>query len=89
MQPPLSMTKLKLILNAQGLTQLDLHNKSKKMCIVPIPKYALSKIYTGKLKNFSVPTLIKLCKCLNLTPNDIVSVAEYDELFKQGKSKEN
>lgn len=66
------MTKLQRILNERGMSQVNLYSLIKEKCNTPIGLDRISNIASGKLKNYNVNTLLKLCIALDCTPNDIV-----------------
>jgi len=33
------------------------------------------------MKNYQIPTLIKICQALGVTPNDIISKSDFLDLF--------
>jgi len=76
------MSKLKALLKQRRITQVELREISKTICKVPLPRYTINRIYQGKLTNYSMETLIKLCRVLEVTPNEILSKSDYDKLFK-------
>ena len=66
------MNKLKAILIEKGISQEELHRLIIDKCKTPIGKDRISMIVNGKVNNYSVFTLLKICMALNVTPNDIV-----------------
>lgn len=76
------MSKLKALMKQRRITQVELREISKTICKVPLPRYTINRIYQGKLTNYSMDTLIKLCRVLEVTPNEILSKSDYDKLFK-------
>ena len=38
----------------------------------PVEQYMLSRIQCGKQKNYHTDTLIRICRALDVTPNDIL-----------------
>ena len=77
------MTKLKALLKKKKLTQLDVVQMSREQCVTPIMQNTISRICSGERSNYSVETLIKLCRILDVTPNDILSTEQYTYLFKR------
>ncbi len=77
----MKQSKLKQILEERGMTQKDLFNKMKEMCVTPVPLYQISKICNGKSTNYNTTTLIKVCAVLMVTPNEILSKEDYFDLF--------
>jgi len=76
------MSKLKNILSERGITQSDLYEKIKMMSNTPIAKYQISRIVNGKVKTYNIATLMKICRALDVTPNQILSKSDYPQLFK-------
>jgi len=76
------MTKLQTILKERNLSQRDLHRKSVEMCVTPLSIDSICRICKGQRTHYSIDTLIKICKILELTPNDILQKSDYDNLFK-------
>ena len=66
------MTKIKKILIEKSISQKDLYNAIIENCKTPIGKDRISKIVNGKLTNYSMHTLLKLCMALDVTPNDLL-----------------
>tara|TARA_R110001592_G_scaffold139139_3_gene358948 strand:- start:3128 stop:3361 length:234 start_codon:yes stop_codon:yes gene_type:complete len=66
------MTKIKKILLDKSMSQKDLYEVIKKGCKTPIGKDRISKIVNGKMTNYSMHTLLKLCMALDVTPNDLL-----------------
>jgi DNA-binding Xre family transcriptional regulator len=76
------MSKLKQILSERGMTQIDLYERIRVMSNTPIAKYMISRIVSGKVKTYNVSTLMKICRALDVTPNQVLSKADYPQLFK-------
>lgn len=77
------VSKLKYLLLEKGITQtelVDTINKSIKKNKLGYDN--ISKIVNGK-KDMYVSTLLKICKALNVTPNDIL---DYDKKNGQRNS---
>ena len=66
------MTKVKEILIQKSMSQRDLYEAIEQKCKTPIGKDRISKIVNGKLTNYSMSTLLKLCMALDVTPNDLL-----------------
>ena len=66
------MTKLQTILKEKNITQRALYNLIAEKCSTPIGYDRISKIVNGKVNNYSVYTLLKLCIALDVTPNQLV-----------------
>ena len=77
--------KLSDVLWAKRMSQRDLVKKSKEMCVTPLPSYLISNLCRGKVTNLQVTTLIKICRILDVTPNDILSAKDYMDLFKENE----
>ena len=76
------MSKLKKILKERKMNQTQLYEKIKEQSLVAVPKYKLSRICSGQTKNYHVITLIKICRALGVTPNELLSKSDYDNIFK-------
>jgi DNA-binding Xre family transcriptional regulator len=77
------MSKLKSILKSRKMTQKQLFNQIKEVCNTPVPLYQISRITSGKTKNFTIVTMMKICRALEITPNELLTKADYSDLFKQ------
>jgi DNA-binding Xre family transcriptional regulator len=77
-----SMSKLKKILETRQMSQKQLFNQIKELCHTPVPLYQISRISSGKTKNFTIVTMIKICRALEITPNDLLTKSDYTDLFK-------
>jgi len=66
------MTKLKEILIEKGISQAELHRRIIQNCKTPIGKDRISMIVNGRVNNYSLFTLLKICMALDITPNDVV-----------------
>ena len=66
------MTKIKKILSDRSMSQKDLYKAIEDKCITPMGYDRISKIVNGKICNYSMFTLLKLCLALDCTPNEIV-----------------
>ncbi len=73
------MTKIKQILIDKAMSQKELYKLIEEKCQVPIGYDRISKIVNGKITNYSLFTLLKLCYALNVSPNDIVDKEEFFE----------
>jgi DNA-binding Xre family transcriptional regulator len=78
----MNKSKLQTILNRKGMSQTELMLMTKKYCETPVPIYTINKICRGKLSNYSVNTLMKLCKVLEIAPTEILSESDYTHIFK-------
>jgi DNA-binding Xre family transcriptional regulator len=79
------VTKLKQLLIDRGMKQSDLVNKINDVALSPLPQYQISKICTGKLTNYSVHTLIKICRALDVTPSEVLDKQDYLHLFEESE----
>tara|TARA_B100000963_G_scaffold240208_1_gene210103 strand:- start:9168 stop:9434 length:267 start_codon:yes stop_codon:yes gene_type:complete len=78
-------TKLKLMMEKRNINRKQLINLiNKEFPDLPISPDAISRISNGQRKNYQISTLLRLCKCLNCTPNDLL---EYEHLIKISKRK--
>ena len=66
------MTKIKQILSERSMSQKDLYNAIQNKCHTPMGHDRISKIVNGKVCNYSIFTLLKICMALDCSPNDIV-----------------
>jgi len=64
-------TKLHRILHEREMTTKDLERSLQEKGL-KIEYYALTEYRSGKRKNMTIETLNKLCKALEVTPNDLV-----------------
>ena len=75
-------TKLQKILNERNLTQKWLYEKIKEQCVTPVGEYQINRICKGKSTNYHMITMIKICKALEITPNDLLTKSDFEYLFK-------
>lgn len=76
-------TKLKQVMELRGVNRKQLIDRiNKEFPDLPISPDAISRIYNGQRKNYQISTLLRLCKCLNCTPNDLL---DYEHLIKTPK----
>ena len=75
------MSKLKKILKERKMTQQQVFDLGKELCKTPVPRYMINRVYKNRKTNYTVHTLIKLCRILEVTPNEILSKDDYKELF--------
>lgn len=66
------LSKLDAILYEKGIAQSDLVRKIEEMFETPVKQYMISRIQCGKQENYHTDTLIKICRALDVTPNDIL-----------------
>lgn len=77
------MSKLKSILKERRISQTELVEMTKQFCTTPVPRYTINKICKGSRTNYSVITLMKICRALEVTPNEILSKSDYEHIFKK------
>ena len=65
-------SKVQAILIEKNMKIVDLFNKIKEGNSKPVAKYMISQIVNGKRTNYEILTLVKICKALGVTPNDII-----------------
>ena len=65
-------SKVQAILMQKNMKIVDLFNKIKEDNNKPVAKYMISQIVNGKRTNYEILTLVKICKALGVTPNDII-----------------
>ena len=75
-------TKLQTILNHKNMSQKDLYNLIKENSKEPVAEYQINRICKGVVTNYHIKTLIKICEALKVTPNEILTKSDYDNLFK-------
>ena len=79
-------TKLKQMMLKRGMNRKQLVNKINIMFPdLPVSPDAVSRIYNGQRKNYQISTLLRFCKCLNCSPNDLI---DYEHLIEQPKRKQ-
>jgi DNA-binding Xre family transcriptional regulator len=67
------ITKLKRLMKLNGLTQNDLaHLINNQNPDLTISNNTISTISSGKVDDYKISTLYRLCKALGVTPNDIL-----------------
>lgn len=76
-------TKLQKMLNERNVTQKWLYEKIKEECVVPVGEYQINRICKGKTTNYHINTLMKICKAMETTPNEIIAKSDFDNLFKE------
>jgi DNA-binding Xre family transcriptional regulator len=77
------MTRIQEALFKKRMTQSDLYNRIVEISEVPVTRAMLSRICTGRQKNYHTNTLLKICFALEVSPNDILEPKEYLHLFKE------
>ena len=65
-------SKVQAILIQKNMKIVDLFNRIKEDNKKPVAKYMISQIVNGKRTNYEILTLVKICKALGVTPNDII-----------------
>ena len=65
-------SKVQAILIQKNMKIVDLFNRIKEDNNKPVAKYMISQIVNGKRTNYEILTLVKICKALGVTPNDII-----------------
>jgi len=75
-------TKLQKILNERNLTQKWLYEKIKEQCVTPVGEYQINRICKGKSTNYHMITMIKICRALEITPNDLLTKSDFEHRFK-------
>ena len=75
-------TKLQKILNERNLTQKWLYEKIKEQCVTPVGEYQINRICKGKSTNYHLITMIKICRALEIAPNDLLTKSDFEHLFK-------
>ncbi len=74
-----SPTKLNKVLEDRGITRSELYLMiAEKYPYDIISRDALSRIISGRRKNYSLHTLFRICTTLEVTPNDICDIEEYE-----------
>ena len=71
------MTKLKKILAERDITQRELHQMIKNKCHTPVGLDRICNIANGKVNNYSLFTLLKICYALDCTPNDLIDKGDF------------
>jgi len=73
-QVPISETKLSLILISRGMSQQDLIDKIKEVSGKTIGRDRISKIVSGKLRDYMISTARIIASSLDLTIEEIVEI---------------
>lgn len=73
-------TKIGKLLKQRKMKQKQLLDIINEQTGIPISKPMLSNIVSGKKKNYQLFTIIRICKALNVTPNDIIDYEKYIKL---------
>jgi len=77
------MTRIQDELFKKKMTQGDLYNKICEISKIPVTRAMLSRICTGKQKNYHTNTLLKICFALQVSPNEILEPREFLNLFNE------
>ena len=70
-------TKLKKILREKRISQTELYNLIKQQCKSYLGRDVISRIVNGKKTNYELYTLLKICRALNCSPNDIIEGSDF------------
>ena len=74
-----SPTKLNEILIDKGINRNQLYLMIEaKYPYDAISRDALSRIVSGKRKNYSLYTLFRICSTLNVTTNEVCDIEDYE-----------
>ena len=65
-------SKVQAILQERNMKIIDLFNKIKENNEKPVAKYMISQIVNGKRTNYEIMTLKKICKALDVSPDEII-----------------
>jgi len=72
-------TKLKAIMLKKNIKRKDLvaliNEQNKEQ---PISPDAVSRIYNGSREDYKISTLLRLCKALKVTPNQLVNYEDWN-----------
>ena len=72
----MSQTKLELILQERGLSQGDLMRLIRDKSGFKIGRDRISKICTGRLKNYTLETAVMISEALEIPVDEIVELKE-------------
>jgi len=72
----MSQTKLELILQERGLSQGDLMRLIRDKSGFKIGRDRISKICTGRLKNYTLETAVMISEALQVPVDEIVELKE-------------
>jgi transcriptional regulator with XRE-family HTH domain len=70
------MTKLELLLQERGMSQGDLMRLIKDKSGFKIGRDRISKICTGRLKNYTLETAVMISEALEIPVDEIVELKE-------------
>jgi DNA-binding Xre family transcriptional regulator len=76
-----SNTKLAYILNEKNISQADLYRLIESQNDKPITKYLINDLVNGKRTNMTTNVLMKICRALDCTPNDILDKEDFNNNF--------
>ena len=76
-----SNTKLAHILNEKRISQADLYRIIDEQNDKPVQKYLINELVNGKRNNMTRNVLLKICRALNVTPNDILDKENFNSEF--------
>jgi len=65
-------SKIQAILIERKMKIVDLFNKIQEQNEKPVAKYMISQIVNGKRTNYEILTLNKICRALEVSPNQII-----------------
>ena len=65
-------SKIQAILIERKMKIVDLFNKIQEQNKKPVAKYMISQIVNGKRTNYEILTLNKICRALEVSPNQII-----------------
>jgi DNA-binding Xre family transcriptional regulator len=74
-------SKLEELLYNKRLTQKELKDIIDSQNDVGISQYMISLIVSGKKLNYHIHTLMKICRALECTPNDIIGKTEFVKTY--------
>lgn len=72
----MSQTKLELLLQERGMSQGDLMRLIKDKSGFKIGRDRISKICTGRLKNYTLETAVMISEALEIPVDEIVELKE-------------
>jgi transcriptional regulator with XRE-family HTH domain len=72
----MSQTKLELLLQERGLSQGDLMRLIRDKSGFKIGRDRISKICTGRLKNYTLETAVMISEALNIPVDQIVELKD-------------
>ena len=70
------MTKLEIILQERGMSQGDLMRLIREKSGFKIGRDRISKICTGRLKNYTLETAVMISEALEIPVDEIVEIKE-------------